>query len=417
MKHITKYILIGLVAFPVSLSAQERPVLALDEILTKIERQNAMLDAYELKARSHDYRAEAAGGWMAPMVGVGTFMTPYPGQNAMEDDKGAMMFQLEQQIPNFGKQKAIKTAIRSRAAVEEASRSVALNELKAQAKLIYYTWLIATERTELLAESQDLVHTMKEMEEIRYKYNLTQLGNIFNAEAKIEEVRNNLLIQRSIIDRSRAWLTALMNEEPGGDWLIDTAWNPTLQLEVSLDTVRLAKQRGDIERLDSEIRSMTYDREAVRQERRPGLSLRLDHMSPLGAGMMPNSFSVMGMISIPIAPWSSKAYKNEVKAIDLELSAVQKEREGLLLQTQGRLYGMQAELSKLQQRLSNLEDKIIPSLKRAMDANFQAYQENKLQLPVVIENWEAWNIMQNNLLDVKMEYYQLIVDYEKELYR
>ena len=103
--------------------------------------------------------------------------------------------------------------------------------------------------------------------------------------------------------------------------------------------------------------------------------------------------------------------------MDLEISAMQKEREGMLLETQGRLYGMQAQLNKMKERLSNMEDKIIPSLKRAMDANFQAYQENKLQLPVVIENWEAWNMMQNNLLDVKMEFYQLIVDYEKELYR
>lgn len=417
MKHIIKYLLTGLLILPGVAAAQDTSVLSLNEILVKIDQQNAMLDAYELKAKSYAYRAEAAGGWMAPMVGAGTYMTPYPGQNPMEDDKGALMFQLEQQLPNFGKQKATKIAIRSRAAIEEASRAVALNELKAQAKLVYYNWLIAWERMELLAENKGLVSTMKEMEEIRYKYNLTQLGNIFNAEAKIEEVNNNILIQKGIVDQSRAWLTALMNEQPGGDWSIDTAWNPEFQLETSLDTAWLAQQRGDIGRMESEIQSMEYDREAVRQDRRPGLSLRLDHMSPLGAGMMPNSYSVMGMISIPIAPWSSKAYKNEVKAMDLEISAMQKEREGILLETRGRLYGMQAQLSKMQERLSSLEEKIIPSLKRAMDANFQSYQENKLQLPVVIENWEAWNMMQNNLLDVKMEYYQLIVDYEKELYR
>lgn len=417
MKHIIKYMLTGLLLLPLAAAAQDTLLIRLDEVLVKIDQQNVLLDAYELKAKSYAYRAEAAGGWMAPMVGAGTFMAPYPGQSPMEDDKGSLMFQVEQQLPNFSKQKAMKTAIRSRAAGEEANRVVALNELKAQAKLIYFNWLIALERMELLSENKGLVSTMKEMEEIRYKYNMSQLGNIFNAEAKIEEIANNILIQKGIIGQSRAWLTALMNETPGAEWTIDTAWDPDFEPEVSLDTARLAQKRGDIGRLESEIQSMTYDREAVRQDRRPGISLRLDHMSPLGNGMMPNSYSLMGMISIPIAPWSSKTYQNEVKAMDLEISAMQKEREGMLLETQGRLYGMQAQLNKMKERLSNMEDKIIPSLKRAMDANFQAYQENKLQLPVVIENWEAWNMMQNNLLDVKMEFYQLIVDYEKELYR
>src|SRR5690606_21444717 len=148
------------------------------------------------------------------------------------------------------------------------------------------------------------------------------------------------------------------------EWTIDTAWDPDFEPEVSLDTARLAQKRGDIGRLESEIQSMTYDREAVRQDRRPGISLRLDHMSPLGNGMMPNSYSLMGMISIPIAPWSSKTYKDEVKAMDLGRSAKQKEREGMLLETQVRLYGMQTQLNNMKERLSNMEDKIIPPLKR-----------------------------------------------------
>lgn len=421
MKHIINYLLTGLLVSwlvgPGTVSAQDVRVLSLDDILMKIDQQNVALDAFELRARGYAYRAEAAGGWMAPMAGAGTYMTPYPGQNPMEDDKGALMLQAEQQLPNFSKQKAMKTAIRSRAAIEEASRAVALNELKAQAKLIYYRWLVALERLDLLAENQALVATMKEMEEIRYKYNLTQLGNIFNADAKMEEIANNILVQNSVAEESRAWLTALMNEKPGAEWTIDTAQNKSFRMEASLDTANLATRRKDIERIDREIRSIAYERDAVRQDRRPGLSLRLDHMSPLGAGMMPNSFSVMGMISIPIAPWSSKSYKNEVKAMGLEISAMQKEREGELLQAQGRLFGMQGQLRAMEERLANMEDKIIPSLRRAMDANFQSYQENKLQLPEVLANWEAWNLMRHNLLDVKMDYYQLIVDYEKELYR
>lgn len=56
-------------------------------------------------------------------------------------------------------------------------------------------------------------------------------------------------------------------------------------------------------------------------------------------------------------------------------------------------------------------------MQKSLNANFLGYQENKLQIPVVIDSWEALNMLQNDLLDEKLKLYQMIVDYEKEIYR
>ncbi|RZK90271.1 MAG: hypothetical protein EOO98_08690, partial [Pedobacter sp.] len=86
------------------LTTAQKPILPLDTILQRIDQNNLLLKTYALKAESYQYTAKAATAWMAPMVGVGTFMTPYPGQMVMDDrDKGSVMFQLEQDIPNYGK--------------------------------------------------------------------------------------------------------------------------------------------------------------------------------------------------------------------------------------------------------------------------------------------------------------------------
>jgi cobalt-zinc-cadmium efflux system outer membrane protein len=71
----------------------------------------------------------------------------------------------------------------------------------------------------------------------------------------------------------------------------------------------------------------------------------------------------------------------------------------------------------MQKRITAMEEKIIPALKKTMDADFLNYQENKLQLPAVINSWEALTMMQINVLDEKMKLYKMIVDYEKEIYR
>ncbi|MCG7860068.1 TolC family protein, partial [Flavihumibacter sediminis] len=97
---------------------------------------------------------EAATAWMAPMVGLGTFMTPYPFQKIMEDrDKGNIMLQLEQDIPNAAKLRTKKAYIASQADGLLAERGVSLNELRAQAKTQYYSWLMALERIRVLDEA------------------------------------------------------------------------------------------------------------------------------------------------------------------------------------------------------------------------------------------------------------------------
>uniref|UniRef100_F4C3G3 Outer membrane protein-like protein n=1 Tax=Sphingobacterium sp. (strain 21) TaxID=743722 RepID=F4C3G3_SPHS2 len=391
-------------------------ILSLDTILTRIEQQNIKLRAYDLRSKGFSYRAKASTGWMAPMVGAGTFMTPYPGQQIMEDsDKGSIMFNIEQEIPNPSKQKANSRYIASQGASETAKRAVNLNDLRAQAKSLYYTWLIAEKRIQLLNDNEKIIQSMKQLEAIRYEYNQSQLGNVFKTDAQLEENRNMLRMQEAEIARSRAWLNSLMNVPGDIKFKIDTNSTPTFEPIALLDTLLLATRRQDIQKMNADMQTMRYGIDAMKQERKPDFKIRFDHMSPLGK-MMPNAYSVMGMISIPIAPWSSKMYKNETKAMQFELDAMQAERKSMLLESQGMLYGMQAEIKTMKERIDRIAKKIIPALERSMEANFQSYRENKQDLPVVLADWEALNMMKNTLLDEQLKLYLMIANYEKELF-
>ncbi len=405
-----------LLLLPVSLLAQQTPV-KLDTILNRIEKNNLLLQTYALKAESYKYKAKAGTAWMAPMVGVGTFMTPYPGQTVMDDrDKGSVMLQLEQDIPNPAKQNAQKRYIESKGDVEMAGRAIAMNTFKAQAKSLYYTWIVASQRIQILQENDKIMQMMKKIEQIRYPYNQSQLSGVYKASAKIEENQNMIRMQQGDIAKAKAWLNSLMNLPGNQELEIDTNFTPKFIPESGLDTTLLARQRKDILQMEQNIRSMKLGVGAMKAQAKPDFKLRFDHMSPLG-GMMPKAYSVMGMISIPIAPWASRMYKSEVKAMNYEIQAMEKERSGMLQESQGMLYGMQYEIQSMEKRIAAMEDKIVPALKKTMDADFANYQENKLQITAVMGSWEALTMMQNNVLDEKMKLYQMIIDYEKELYR
>ncbi|MBG6233981.1 outer membrane protein TolC [Pedobacter sp. CAN_A7] len=415
MLNIKKYVLL-LAMLPVQLYAQQQTV-PLDTVLNRIANNNLLLQTYALKAESYKHKANAGTAWMAPMVGVGTFMTPYPGQQVMENgDKGSLMLQLEQEVPNPWKLQAQKRYETSKAAVELAGRAVALNELKAQAKSLYYTWILASQRIQVLQANDKIMQMMKKIEQIRYPYNQSQLSGVFRANAKIEENKNMIRMQQGDIAKAKAWLNSLMNLPGNHDLEIDTTYVPQYTAEARIDTLLLAGQRKDILQLEENIRSMKLGVDAMKAQSKPDFKIRFDHMAPLSK-MMPNSYSVMGMISIPIAPWSSRMYKSEAKAMGYEIQAMEKEREGMLQESQGMLTGMHYEILSMQKRILAMEETIVPALKKAMDADFVNYQENKLQLPAVISSWEALTMMQIAVLDEKTKLYKMIVDYEKELYR
>jgi cobalt-zinc-cadmium efflux system outer membrane protein len=413
IKKITALLLL----LPFFAAAQQSPVLSLDTVLQRIDRNNLLLQSYGLKAESYKHTAKAATAWMAPMVGVGTFMTPYPGQVLMDDrDKGSVMLQLEQDIPNPSKLNANKRYIESKGKVENETRGVTLNEYKAQAKRLYFGWLVAQQKIVVLRRNGKIMQTMKKIEEIRYPYNQSKLSSVYKTTAKLEENRNMIRMQEGDIAKARAWLNSLMNMQGNTGFTIDTAYRPTFVPAASIDTGSLALARNDIRKMDYSIQSMQLNIEAMKKQSRPDFRLRFDHMSPL-TKMMPKAFSVMGMVSIPIAPWSSKMYKSEVKGMEYEVQAMGKEKAAMLQETQGMLYGMQFEIQSMQKRIEAMEDKIIPTLQKTLDVIFLSYRENKMELPEVIDSWEALTMMQTSVLDEKLKLYLMIADYEKELYR
>ncbi|MBN8785271.1 MAG: TolC family protein, partial [Terrimonas ferruginea] len=350
-----------LVLLPFSALAQQKEVLSLPDVLQKIDSNNILLRTYGLKAEGYKYSADAATAWMPPMVGLGSFMTPYPFQKIMEArDKGSLMLRLEQEIPNGKKLQAKKRYIQSQGNVENANRAVTLNELKAQAKSQYFNWLVALEKIRIIQQNEKVLEMMKKIEEVRYPYNQSQLSTVYRAEASIEKNRNMLFMPQSEIAKAKAYLNALMNRPGNAELQIDTVYEPRFVATAFYDTASLATQRKDVLRMNESIHAMQLNIEAMKLERKPSFRIQYDHMSPLSS-MMPQAFSVMGMVSIPIAPWSKKMYQSEIKSMRSNIQAMEQERAAMLQETQGMLYGMQAEIQTMQQRIQSIEEKVIPA--------------------------------------------------------
>lgn len=390
-------------------------MLTLDSVLSIIDRNNPMLQEYDSKVRAMDEYSAGAKSWMAPMVGAGTFMTPYPNQMLMDDrDRGAWMFSFEQEIPNPAKLNANRNYLRSRADVEKAGRSIEFNTVRTEAKTLYYQWLVADEKLKVLQENEKIMDLMLKLARIRYPYNQGSLGNIYKAEGRLSEVQNMMIMTLSDIESSSYKLKSLMALPASDSIMIDTTTTVDFRPEELIDdTAALSQQRSDVRQIEETIEVMRLNQQLQRFQAKPDLKIRFEHMQPIGN--MPSQFSAMAMISIPIAPWSSKMYKSEVKGMQYEIEAMKKGREAILIEARGMLAGMASQIVRMQQQLDNYKDKIIPALRKNYQTLMLAYEENREQLPIVIDGWEALNMAQMDYLDKLEEYYRMIVTYEKEL--
>src|SRR5687767_322982 len=101
MKSNTRVSILLLAACLCVATAGKAQVISLDSVLKIIDQRNPMLQEYDSKVKALNTYTEGARSWMAPMVGAGTFMTPYPNQLLMDErDKGSIMISIEQTIPN-----------------------------------------------------------------------------------------------------------------------------------------------------------------------------------------------------------------------------------------------------------------------------------------------------------------------------
>ncbi|GAB3810731.1 TolC family protein [Pontibacter rugosus] len=394
--------------------AQQQPI-ALDSVLQNIRSNNPMLQQYDLRAKAQDAYAEGATGWMAPMVGAGVFMLPYPGQSVERDEKeGSLMLSAEQAIPNPAKQRAKQAVYDSRAAIEQAKAEVLYNSLRAQAKAAYYDWVVLERKLDVLQDNARIMEYMLKLARIRYPYSQGKLGSIYKAEARLHEVENMQLMTRNEILQQNVTLNTLMNLPKEQQFKIDTLVNIPAPVALAADTAYLNQSRSDLLQLDRIIENMRLGVEQERLERKPDFRLRFDHMTPRNS-MMPNQFTAMGMVSIPIAPWSSKMYKANTKAMNLEIEAMQRERENILNEAQGMVRNMALELNAKRQQVENYSTKILPALKKNYDVTMLAYEQNTAQLPEVIDAWEALNMAQMEYLNNLQALYQLAVAYEREV--
>ncbi|MFV8465794.1 TolC family protein [Flavobacterium sp. LB1P62] len=391
--------------------------LSLDNVLTNIKINNPQLKMYDADIQSMDAAAKGAKSWMPPQVSTGFFMTAYNPKmwkaDEMNPGMGNYMLGVTQMIPNASKLKADYNYMSTMSSVEAENKNYTINQLNALAKTNYYQWLVLTKKVKIANDNLLLLEYMIKSMEIRYQYNMDKLPTYYKAKSQYSILQNMIVMLQNDISQKRIMLNTLMARDKNTSFEIDSTYKLKDFDVMKSDTTSLSQNRSDVKAIEKTMALNQLKIKAEKTKLLPEFGVKYEHMFAFGED--PNQFSLMLMVNIPLAPWSSKMNKANIDSFQLKNESLNWQKQMILNEATGMISGMNTELENLKKQYDIVEKNIIPALRRNYDTAIIAWQNNTGDLFIVLNAWEALNMAQIDALDKLQTILTTQVEIEKQL--
>lgn len=388
----------------------------LDNIVNEIRSKHPVIKMYDADIRSMDEAARGAKSWMPPEFSSGFWMVPYDPKLWKKDDMGATgmgqyMIGGQQMFPNKKKQNADAAYMQAMSSVEKEKKNATLNELMSDAKQMYYEWIILKKKLVILDQNEKLLDFMIKNAEIRYKNGLEKISAYYKAKAALGNVKNMQLMFESDIKEKRIGINTLMGRNPMLDFDIDTTYRLNDYSAIVFDSTLFYQNRSDLRAIDKDINLTFLKQETERQSLKPQFGIRYEHM--FGFGGFPMQYSLMGMMKLPLAKWSSKMNKANIESLKWKATALQSQKEMMLNEYSGMAYSMRNELELKKKQLKLYDDNIIPALKNNYKTMQLGYEQNTEELFMLYDAWETLYMTQLEYTEILNQVLKMQVSLER----
>lgn len=360
-------------------------VIALSSLLDTVTKRYPEILQYQKKQSAYLSRAEGTKSWMPPTISAGLDQFPYNPMMLSENpemNRSSVMISIEQMIPNPVKRKAERSYLESLGNIQRFSADWTANGLKQQARMLYFTRFVAERKLVIIRENESVLELLIASAEAKYTYNKAELTSVFKARAKLAELQNMKTMLAATIREANVGINTLLLRDPLTDFTIDAA-SVTIDSAALNDQVSL--QRPDLLAMEGGIESMQKEKAWMASARYPDFGIQFNHMQMIG---MDNQYSLMGMITVPVAPWASRMWKSDVKATEFEIQSMQDQLAAMRLMTTRMINERKVMFSGELAQLRNYEREILPAYEKNFDANLVAYKENTGNFFVLLDSWE-----------------------------
>ncbi len=410
-----KYIILISFLF-LMLGAHSQSRMSLDEILQAVQDHHPSVKMFDAEVQSMDAAAKGAKSWMPPEVGTGLWMVPYntslwkkqpDGMNGM----GQYMVSAQQMFPNKKEQQANAQYMQAMSSVTKESKEEILNELYASAKSSFYAWLILQKKLKVLDDNEDVLNFMIRSAELRYKNGLGKINAYYKAKAAIAKLESDRIALQNDVQQQKVLLNTLMSRDKMADFSIDSSY--VLKEYDFHDDNYFIQSRSDIKAVEKNIDLANLQQNLEKSKLKPQFGVKYEHM--FGFGGIPMQYSLMAMMKLPIAGWSSKMYKANVESLKWKAESLEQQKQMMVNEASGMSNGMLAAIKSKKRQVLLYEQNIMPAVQKNFQSMQLAYEQNTEELFELFDAWETMNMTRMEYLDQLQELLAMQVTLEKVL--
>jgi cobalt-zinc-cadmium efflux system outer membrane protein len=403
MNRIIKLVIIFAFLFPCASMAQS--FLTLDSIIRRIDASNPSLKIFDMNIESMKAYAGMSRSWMPPSFSTGLWQTPYS-----DFKSGMWMVSATQMIPNSRQVKTQNSYMQSMTNAESYARLSRRNDLVSKAKTAYAEWVILKRKYIALSDIVSSMNDALSLAQSRYSYNKEKLSNIYMLKADIADTRSMLISLASEIEVKNMELDLVMGLDPSLKFDVDTVLPPEILTRDG--GVKNINEKADLLKLDASIATLKLKQDYEKSKALPEFGFSLNHMQSLG--MMPNQYSVMAMMNIPVGSLASREYKAKVSGIRYEINAMEYEKESMRVEANGNIAIMKMRARAMEREIANIRDSVMVNYKNAYASALSGYEQNTEGIDMVLGLAKIYKQVRLTELDKEMEYYKILLELDRE---
>lgn len=372
--------------------------ISLPQVLESVERDNPEILAARKRWLAVQKRVVQAATPNKPQVNIERMYAP-AGTNVLTADEKSLA--VSQEIP-FPTTLYLRRGVAAKeAAMAEQAYRAKIRAVLARARSAYAMLYLAHRSLDIFNENIELMRRFSRAAESKYATGQASQSDVLKAQVELTKMLNMGVMLAQDQETAAAMLSALLNRDAGEP--LGTPTEPALpRAEQDLDSVSALAfaERPELKEALLNVERAGKALAVARSEYLPDFMLQYRRRND---SMRGRTHDAMLGLSLPLWFWKPAAMAAEAKA---EREMAEAELEGMRAMTSAEVKSAWVR-ARTARRLADIyRSSVLPQADQALRVAEAGYQANKTSFLDLLD-------AQRSLLGFRLEYYQLLADYEQ----
>jgi len=202
-----------------------------------------------------------------------------------------------------------------------------------------------------------------------------------------------------------------MNRDKGIEFSIDSFYS--IKNYKPADSSYFLQSRSDIKAIDRNMEIAKLQQELERSKLKPQFGVRYDHM--FGFGGLPMQYSLMAMVKLPIANWSSKMYKANIESLNWKAVSLNEQKHMMINEATGEQQSTLSAIESKKKQIELYQKNIIPALQNNYQTMQLSYEQNTGELFELFDSWKTLKMTQMEYFNQLQELLLMQVEMDQVL--